>query len=305
MAKDDTILQVDVLEPDTPPSEQTALFNRKSLLLGPDWRYQDAVSYLAAEREGKSSVLPSDPLVQYTIRAVRAFNNVDSRSYMMQLWPDMAAVLYYGTIASPSAVVAEMETFLLHGKTTKDVINAGLPCGPDIYELYGKIFFDLTGALAVHSWINDYLFEPERRKNNTGLLRSRLLAFYGSTDSGIKASITAASSTDTDALMKKLMNNERSKKLFDYVIKVGDIDGIEYAMIMEAALKGVTDKEFAEHMRDRDDAGTGSLEELAADLHAGVRAFSAYEMDKTNETGLDFVNQYTSVILNKDKNTNE
>ncbi len=309
MAIDDDILdvEVEILDPvtDTPLAQQDAKFTRRSLLLAPDWRYQDAVEYLAAEREGRAVTLPSDPLVQFTIRALRAHRKQDTNSFLMQLWPDMYTVLYYGTVAQHSAMVSDMETFLLHDRTPSDIINAGLPCGPVIYELYGKIFFDLSGAIAVHSWINDFLFEPERYKEHTGRLRSRLLAYYGSVEVGMKSSITAASSTEADNLMKRLMGNERNKKIFDYVLKHSQLKGIEYAMLMESALKGMTDREFAEHMKDRADAGSSSLESLAENLEEGIRAFTAHEMDRAGDSSMDFVNRYTTVILNNSKDTSD
>lgn len=101
------------------------------------------------------------------------------------------------------------------------------------------------------------------------------------------------------------MGNERNKKIFDYVIKHSQLKGIEYAMLMESALKGMTDREFAEHMKDRADAGSSSLESLAENLEEGIRAFTAHEMDRAGDSSMDFVNRYTTVILNNSKDTSD
>jgi hypothetical protein len=79
------------------------------------------------------------------------------------------------------------------------------------------------------------------------------------------------------------------------------MDNETYVAIMEAAVKSMSDRDFQEKMRDRDDAGSGSLEELAEGLEQGIKAFSQTDIANSSKLGLDFDNQYTTVILRKDQ----
>jgi hypothetical protein len=110
-----------------------------------------------------------------------------------------------------------------------------------------------------------------------------------------------ALNSDVSKLMKSLGDSERQRRLFDYMSKITKIDNTNYMLLMEAAVKSMTERDFQEHMKDRDEAGSSSLEELAEHLEQGIRAFSQQEIEKVSETGLDFVNQYTAAILREDK----
>lgn len=298
-----TSVQVDceVLEPiESPvPATRTPSNTREFFLRPPDWRYQEAKRYLQDERQGKNAQVSDDPLVQYCIRGLRGFNNPNTRKFLEHFWYDLYMVLYLGTFASHSAVVSEIESFLIHGLNAKQAIKNGFHLSEGVYNLYSSLFFDLTGITAVHSWINDFLFAPEQHSSHSQILRSRLVSYYGSLQSGAKASVLGMES-DTDDLIKKIITTERSKKLFDYVVKVINVDKADYVMMMETALKNMTERDFQEHMRDRDEAGSSSLEELAQHLEDGIRAFSQTELTATNESGLDFDNKYTAIVLRKD-----
>ena len=78
------------------------------------------------------------------------------------------------------------------------------------------------------------------------------------------------------------------------------MDPDTYATLMEAAVKSLSEHEFQEHMRDREDAGSSSLEELAEGIEEGVRAYSQQELEQPSEDGLDFSNKYTQVIIDKE-----
>ena len=101
-------------------------------------------------------------------------------------------------------------------------------------------------------------------------------------------------------MMKTIANNEQLKRIFEYIVRATDMDNVDYVTIMESAVKSMTEKDFQEHMRDRDEAGSSSLGELAEHLEEGIRAYSQKELESFNENGLDFVNQYTPVIIRKE-----
>ena len=172
---------------------------------------------------------------------------------------------------------------------------------PSVYELYSKIFCDLSGITAVHSWIHDFLIEPERYNSNTTLLKARLLAYYGGAKPGNCAIVVGPGDVDTQKLMKQIASNEQQKRIFEYIVRATDMSEEDYITVMESAVKSMTEKDFQEKMRDRDDAGSSSLEELATNLEQGIRAYSQKELETINQSGFDFVNQYTPVILRKDQ----
>lgn len=293
--------KVEVLEEQKAiPAEKTPSCTREFFLRPPDWRYQAAMKYLQDERQGVTPVIPTDPYVQYTIRILRSFNNPHARLFLDVLAYDVVNVIILGVFSRNSAITADIENHIINGETTKDIVNCNYYVKASIFDLYSKIFFDLSGITAVHAWINDFLMEPERHNSNTSLLRSRLLSYYGGIDKGGAASITGKVSDDTLAMMKQISSNEQQKRIFEYVTKVTNMSNEDYIAIMESAVKSMTEKDFQEHMRDRDEAGSSSLSEMAEHLEEGIRAYSQKELETFNENGLDFVNQYTPVIIRKD-----
>ena len=172
------------------PAERPPEMTREVFLSPPDWRYQAACKYLEDERNGETPTIPTDPVVLLVIRALRAFRRVPNRLYMDALWNTTEEVIRLGTTMRHSAIVAEMESHLISGHSAKDLKAIySCPIPGKVYELYAKVFFDLTGITAIHSWIHDFLFEPERHHSNQILLRARLLSYYKDAGSGAKAAI--------------------------------------------------------------------------------------------------------------------
>ena len=298
MTEEATIVTVDEAPA---PVTLEPVCTREALTRPPDWRYQTASGYLADLRHGVSPAIPNDPAVQYTIRALSASGKSSMhRRMLFNMWPVMEEVLYYGTTARRSALAAELDTCLIKGWTYIEAKEAGCPFREETYKLYASIFFDLSGIRAIHAWIHDFLFEPERYSRNASLLRARLMAYYGEGSAGRTAAVAGMLPKNESDLMKKLIGNERQKQIFDYMLQHTKVDPEVYVSMMETAVKSMSEHEFQEHMRDRDDAGSSSLEELAAGIEEGVRAYSQQELDQKSADGLDFSNMYTQTIINKE-----
>lgn len=307
-----------------PPAQVESLVTRDSLLKPPDWRYQAASQYLSDKRNGQVPTMPSDPVVQYLIRGMCGMNNSTlslknasnnkkadrlfrptMERYMQKCWPVLFEVLVYGVLRRRSAIASMLDTCLIKGWSHEEARIAGCPVSREVYELYAKAFFDLTGIRAVHCWIQDFLFEPERYSENTTLLRARMLAYFGGGMDGTSSAVSGMLSETESTTMRRLMTNERQKNLFDYVVKKTEIDPEVYSAMMETALKDMAARDFQEHMKDREDAGSGSLEELAEHMEEGIRAFSQSELLGMEDAGIDFVNQYTKVLARDSKNGKE
>lgn len=283
------------------PCELEPLCTRETLTRPPDWRYQQARQYLADMKQGRAPVVPSDHVVQYVIRALAANSRSPMhRRMLFNMWPVMEEVLYYGTVARRSALAAELDTCLIKGWDHDKACGEGCPFRRETYDLYAAVFFDLSGVKAVHAWIHDYLFEPERYAPNQTLLRARLVAYYGQGSAGRATAVAGMLPKDESGIMKQLIANERQKQIFDYMLKHTKMDPDTYATLMEAAVKSLSEHEFQERMRDRDDAGSSSLEELAEGIEEGVRAYSQQELEQPGADGLDFSNRYTQVIIDKE-----
>lgn len=301
------------------PVNSTIECTREFLTRPPDWRYQAAQRYLEEERDGETPTIPSDILIQYAIRALRPYvgpggkssskaaqeKRLASRSrraskhirkYVMNLWPVMDEVLYLGIQARSSAMAAELDTCLIKGFDYATAKMAGCPVSREAYDLYAALFFDLSGVRAVHAWINDFLFEPEKHKENATLLRSRLIAYFGDSTSGLNAAVAGMLTDKEASIMRNVVANERQKKVFDYIMRTTKLDANTYVEIMEAAVKDMSEHDFQEHMRDRIESGSESMEALATHMEEGIRAFTQQELKEYDETGLDFVNQYTKSI---------
>ena len=295
-----------ILEEEIVPAERPPENTREVFLSPPDWRYQQAFQYLEDEREGRTPTIPTDPVVLLVVRALRAFRKVPNRLYRDALWNTTEEVIRLGTTLRHSAIVAEMESHLISGHKSEDLAAIySCPIPAKVYDMYSKIFFDLSGITAVNSWIHDFLFEPERYTKNQTLLRARLLSYYKDATSGAKAAILGLDDKDSINLLKKIGSNERSKALFDYMVEHTKMQQETYVMLMEAALKSMTERDFQEHMRDREEAGSGSLESLATGIEQGIRMFNQQEIEGIDNIGLDFTNHYTQFITHKEVSDGE
>ena len=292
----DLVVIDDTIQAERPPENKREVFLRP-----PDWRYQAAVAYLEEERCGRTPTLPTDPVVIFTIRALRAYRRVPNRLLMDAMWNDVEETLRLGITMRHSAIVAEIEAHLISGHTVKDLKELhACHIPPMMYKLYNLIFFDLSGIVAVHSWIHTFLFEPEKYAGNQTLLRARLLAYYSSADKGANTAVFGSPDSSATAFLKKIGTNERQKSLFDYMIKHTKMPIEIYATTMEAAIKSMTERDFQEHMRDRDEAGSESLESLASGIEKGIRAYTQEELKNPNTSGEDFTNQFTEILTKKD-----
>lgn len=282
------------------PAERTPSCTREFFLRPPDWRYRAAMKYLNDEKQGVTPTVPTDPHVQYAIRILRAYQHKGTAAYLDTFAPDAVSLISLGVYNKHSAITADIESCIINGSTTETAFLQGFYVKPAVFDLYAKIFCDLSGITAVHSWVHDFLIEPERYNENTTLLKARLLAYYGGQRFGGSAAITGYVDDGTQAMMKKIANNEQLKRIFEYIVRSTDMNKEDYATIMESAVKSMTEKDFQEHMRDRDEAGSSSLNEMAEHLEEGIRAYSQKELESFNQNGLDFVNQYTPVIIRKE-----
>lgn len=289
----------------TAPADAEPLFTRDSFLKPPDWRYQTAVGCLADEDAGRVPRIPTDPCVQYMARALKACRRPEGRDVVALCWEPALQVIHLGTVGASSAITAELESLLIRGATRGDPEVRALPVKADVYELYAKVFFDLSGVRAVHSWMQDYLLGTDGARGSWGSrMRSRILAYYGDGDAARHSAVTGRVSANALAMLKGMMSNERQCRLFDYVMQRTSLDRVTYATLMEAALRDMNSREFTERMKEREDAGSGSLADITAGLEAGIRAFSQSELSAGGD-GLDFVNQYTQRILGNQQDGTE
>ena len=292
---------VEILEGPVVPAEKTPSNTREFFLRPPDWRYPAAVKYLNDELHGITPTIPTDIHVQYAVRVLRAFNQPATRIYMDVLCPDAVETITLGVIMKHSAITADIESCIISGSTTEELELDGFYIRPVVFDLYAKLFCDLSGITAVHAWIHDFLLEPERHSENTTLLKARLMAYYGGKNMGGTAAVTGFIDNETQQLMKQITATEQQKRIFEYVVRATDMRAEDYVAVMEGAVKSMTEKDFQEKMRDREEAGSSSLEELAGHLEEGIRAYSQKELEAINSSGLDFVNQYTPVIIRKEQ----
>lgn len=282
------------------PCEKTPKVTREFFLNPPDWRYQEASRYIHDEDHDRVPEAPTDASVLTAIRVLKALREPEKRNYLYRLQPQLSEAFYLGIHAKDSPLTAEMEAYLIHGYTARRASEDSGCINQRIYSAYAKFFFDLSGITAAHAWLDHFLFEPGRYSGSSKGLRNRILAYFGNLNTARETLVTGGASKESQELMKKIINNERLKRVFDYMVSKVSLDQEHYADIMEATMKGMSDREFQEHMRDREEAGSASLAEFAEHLEEGIRAYSQSELEKPDDTGLDFVNQYKAVILKKE-----
>lgn len=291
---------LEIAELELAPAERTPKATRESFIKPPDWRYQEAVAFIESKRKGSFAPIPTDPIVQLTIRALEGLRSEHTRQYVEELWPDLYEALVLGTVAHNSSLAAEIEAHIIAGDSAWSIGAGIFGLRSQTYVLYRDIFFDLSGIQAVHSWIEYHLFEPARAAGKRTILRSRMMAYYGNKELAKRAAVTGGVDDQCINMMRKLIRGERMRRVFDYMTTHTSLSSEQYAEVMESTLKVMNDQEFQEHMRDRTEAGSTTLAEFAEHLEEGIRAYSQQELKQTDESGLDFVNQYTATILNKE-----
>lgn len=296
MVADAQDIQVKELQDDAAPAERKPCCTRSKVTRPPDWRYKEALNYAIRREQGGTATVPVDKIVVYVSRALYALRDRDKAECMRTLWPVLTEVLFLGTTAKHSSITAEMEACLIKGWSHDKAYEAGCPVCKQVYDLYAKVFFDLSGIVGNSSWINDYLIEPERHSMIKTNMRSRLLAYVCKGVDGMDAAITGFMSNSTREALSKLAQAEREKSVMDYMLGRSDMPKELVAGFMETAVKDMSAQRFQEHMKDREDLGATSLEDLAEGIERGVRAYSQHELETENGSGLDFVNQYTKTI---------
>ena len=269
--------------------------SRDFLTRPPDWRYKAAVLYVEDKRKGLTPMIPTDPVTQYLIRGLTAGESMHTRRYLMQLWPDLDEVLYHGVTARDSAVTAELDTCMIKGWTYAQARLAGLPVNESVYRLYRSLFLDLSGIIAVHSWVHDFLFEPYRHGKDQRLLRAHLLAYYGGGKTGLHAGVLGFVDKPAVGLMKAIAEDQRMKQVFDYTVKQTHMDMVTYVNVMETAVRSMTDRDFQERLRNHEEEGSESLAELAQGVEDGVKAFTQSEMQDV-DSAVDDSSQYIRII---------
>lgn len=284
------------------PCEMRPACSGEDLLRAPDWRYRAAQAYLESEDSGKSPEIPSDPLVQYCIRGLRAMRTPEMRAYLERFWPELHQALELGILRRDTAMAAAMDAYIMTGRDmAKDygfTKSGGLKA---VCQLYERLFMDLSGLKTVNMWINDFLFSPERDKRDLTVLRTRLVTYYGGLESGMQMAVLGSDTSSCKALMDRIAASERSKQVFDYMIRNTKLDPETYVTLMETAMRASAEQSFQERMRDREDAGSSTLEELAQHIEEGVRAFSQSELKAQLQGGDDPVNSYVKVLTEREQ----
>ena len=251
-----------------PPAERTPEFTRESFLRPPDWRWQEAKAFIEAELCDEFYTLPEDPVVHMAVRILRG--------------------------------VYSRFSLLIEGYSPKAASDTLKFISPLQYELYGKLFFDLSGVRAVSSWMEDFVLNPKLGKETKLILRSRWLSYYEGGKSGVESALTGKLSPGARKLLAVFTENERAKQVFDYMTSSIKLPAVEYATLMEQSIKSAQDRQLAMDLKEAEEKETPeSLRQLAENIQEGIRHYTQAEKDGCSGgmgNGLDFNNKYINII---------
>ena len=265
----------------------------------PDWRYREACAFIKNVDDGSAVILPSDPVVQLLVRGIKGLlcvngktGNKYTRGYTRAAWPVTSKVLYLGTLAKDSATAGLLDICIMKGFDHGKAKAAGMPLGKAVYDLYKLAFFDVDKLMEAGCLRNDYLFD--RVRNSIHAAGLRMVACFGDADDdGLNMAQGLPMTSGESSTAQKLMRSRRRKQLLDYVLEERPLPAEVKAGFMETALKAAEDREFQRALKEEDDKGSASLEDLAAHIEEGIRAFSQSEIAGQPKDGVDFTNQYT------------
>ena len=263
----------------------------------PDWRYQEACIYIQESQNAKSAIsTPADAIVQLLIRGIKGLLHLHKdctpsvRQFTKAAWPVVTKVLYLGTLAKNSITTNLLNACLMRKLSYEQASKTGFPYERAVYMLYNKAFFDVENLLDYSCLKSDYLLDKNRLDSRS--LCVRLLTSLGTDTDGLNMGQGSLLSDSESHLIRKIMQSYRQKQIFKYVLEDKTLPAEIKANFMESAIKADEDRSFQLTLKEEETKGSESLEELAAHIEEGIRAFTQKEVQQVPADGSDSTNQY-------------
>ena len=288
---------------DTSPASLEPFFNRESILIGPDWRWQVAQTEEYNERMNLPYIPNTDIYVMSARKLQRMMANRSTHLWFQNKWPSAYEVVTIAVDTKYKTMKTALEAAIIrYSGDTEKITKKVKWIRQDQLRLYKQLFFDLSGVTAAHDWMEDHVFMPALKMRSPGSQIALLTAYYSNVATDPTGRLR---SKEEQGVLHTLMNNVRLRKVAEYVLGDTKIPIEMYAGMMETALKDMDQKLSVSKDEDK---GTGLSKSIVDRLKDVTRRMNPDEVDSATEqsgggleidTEMDFIRQRLSQISDK------
>lgn len=283
MSSDTSFMGIVEVE-DTSPSNLPATFTRESVLLGPDWRWSTA----QVEEYNDRNMLPYIPSTDIYVMAARKLQRMMStrstKIWFQAKWGDAYDVVYVGVDPKYSTMRTALEAAIIRYTDDSQILKKIKWINKDQLRLYKLLFFDLSGIQAAHDWMEDHIFKKSLKNRTASSKIALLTAYYSKTDTDPTG---RRRSKEECNVLHTLMDNDRLRKIAEYVLGDTNIPMDIYAGMMESAIK---DLDIKRSMAAQDDGVTTALSQSITDrLKDMTRRMEPSEVEEATKAHIDGV----------------
>lgn len=291
---------------DTSPASLAPSFNRESIIIGPDWRWQVAQTEEYSDRMLLPYIPSTDIHVMSARKLQRMMSNRSTQLWFQNKWQDAYETVMVAVDSKYKTMRTALESAIIRYAGDADKVCSKVkwvkPCQ---LRLYKNLFFDLSGVTAAHDWMEDHVFGPALKHRSSGTQIALLSAYYSQVATDPTGRIR---SKGEQSVLHTLMDNVRLRKVAEYVIGDTKIPIEMYAGMMEAALRDIDSRRAT----DTGESNEGLNKSIIDRLKDVTRRMDPDEVEsatKSSESGIEiddemtYIRQRLSQISDKGDNT--
>jgi hypothetical protein len=199
-------------------------------------------------------------------------------------WGDAYDVVYVGVDPKYGTMRTSLEAAIIRYTDDDKILQKIKWINKDQLRLYKLLFFDLSGVQAAHDWMEDHIFKKALKNRTASAKIALLTAYYSKTDTDPTG---RRRSKEECNVLHTLMDNDRLRKISEYVLGDTNIPIDIYAGMMESAIKDLDTRRAA---ASQDDGATTALSQSITDrLKDMTRRMEPSEVETATKGHLDGV----------------
>lgn len=289
---------------DTSPSSLPTVYSRESILLGPDWRWTTAQTEEFNERNSMVYIPSTDIYVLAARKLQRMMANRNTQLWFKAKWPEAHDIVYIGVDSKFNTMRTSLETAIIRymGDTEK-ILNKVKWVTPSQLNLYMQLFFDISGVTAAHDWMEDHIFRPALKRRSSSAQIALLTAYYSKVATDPTGRMR---SKDECSVLHTLMDNNRLRKIAEYVLGDTKIPIEMYAGMMESAIKDLDIKRSQTGADEKATELSTAITERLKDVTKRMEPQEVEDAINNNTSGIEFDNEMTYIrnrLLGKGETT--
>ena len=289
---------------DTSPSSLPVVYSRESILLGPDWRWTTAQTEEFNERNSMAYIPSTDIYVLAARKLQRMMANRNTQIWFKAKWPEAHDIVYIGTDSKFNTMRTALESAIIRCMGNVDKIMEKVKwITPSQLKLYMQLFFDISGVTAAHDWMEDHIFRPTLKRRSSSAQIALLTAYYSKVATDPTGRMR---SKDECSVLHTLMDNNRLRKIAEYVLGDTKIPIEMYAGMMESAIKDLDIKRSQTGADEKATELSTAITERLKDVTKRMEPQEVEDAIKNNTSGIEFDNEMTYIrnrLLGKGETT--